>query len=61
MQEDGEGTREVVLSSSVEEYTQAREYEKNYESGIKDNIKEKRIKGRFESIDVVTMGKSEEN
>lgn len=62
MQEDDERTQDVSLSSSVEEWNQAREYEKNYENGIKDSLKEKRSRSRFESIDVIAaMGKSRMN
>lgn len=59
MQEEDEGVRTVPLSLSVEEEKQAVEYEENYDSGIKDATKERRIKARFESLDVVAaMGKS---
>lgn len=62
MQEDGAGTREVAPSSSNEEWKLAEGYESSYESRIRDSIKEKRIKARFESIDVVAvMGKSKKN
>lgn len=62
MQEDDKGMRDVVSSSSVEELSQDRKYEKNYENGIKDSIKQKRIKARFESIDVVeAIGKAKKN
>lgn len=47
MVENGEGTREVVLSSSAEEHLQDIEYEKNYENGIRDSIKKKEIKGKI--------------
>lgn len=59
MQVEDEGVRNVPLPTSVEEWKQAREYEENYESGIRDATKERRLKSRFESLDVVaTTGKS---
>lgn len=48
----------VPLPTSVEEGNQDIKYEARYESGIRDATKERRAKARFESLNVLTMGKS---
>lgn len=62
MQEDDVRTRDITPSSSHEVTKTAEGYESCFEFGRRDSIKEKRIRSRFESIDVAAiMGKSKKN